>query len=143
VHASIALVLVTPAYQVETARARAVLPESLARTDAIQQAGHLALLLLGLERGDPTLLRSCLEDRIGEPARLSLYPGFAQARASALEAGAHGVCVSGAGPTVLALVTADDGDRVGAAMAAAYHSAGFASEVHRASVDQAGGRVVA
>lgn len=143
VHASIALVLVTPEYQVETARARAVLPSSIARADAIQQAGHLALLVLGLERGDPALLRSSLEDRIAEPARLSLYPGFEQARADALAAGAHGVCVSGAGPTVLALATGDSGQRVGAAMAAAYRQAGFAADVHLASVDQAGARVVA
>ncbi len=143
VHASIALVLVTPDYQVETARARAVLPSSIPRPDAIQQAGHLALLVLGLERGDPALLRSCLEDRIAEPARLPLYPGFEKAREDALAAGAHGVCVSGAGPTVLALATSDSSRRVGAAMAAAYRQAGFAADVHLASVDQAGARVVA
>ena len=143
VHASIALVLVTPDYQVETARARAVLPSTIPRTDAIQQAGHLALLVLGLERGDPALLRSCLEDRIAEPARRELYPGFGEARENALQTGAHGVCVSGAGPTVLALATHDSGERVGAAMASAFRQAGFDAAVHLARVDEAGARVVA
>lgn len=143
VHESIGIVLVTPAYEVKTADARAVLPALVPRADAIAQAGHFARLVLGLERGDPGLLRSCMEDRIAEPARLSLYPGFREARAAALLAGAHGVCVSGAGPTVLALCPCDVSARVGSLMLAAYGDSGYAAVVHVARVDPHGARVVA
>jgi homoserine kinase len=143
VHASIGMVLVTPAYEVRTAEARAALPAHVARGDAIAQAGHLARLVLGLERGDPELLRSCLEDRIALPVRLRLFPGFEQARGAALAAGAHGACVSGAGPTALALCEAAKAGPVGAAMAGAYSAAGHAAVVHVAQVDAYGARLLA
>lgn len=143
VHPSIELVLVTPGYQVRTAEARAVLPALVPRQEAIAQAGHLGRLLLGLERGDPELLRSCMEDRIAEPERVRLFPGFREARAAALLAGAHGACVSGAGPTVLALCPSGAAGPVGAAMAAAFASAGHEARVHPATVDAAGARLVA
>lgn len=143
VHASVGLVLVTPGYAVRTADARARLPERVPRADAIAQAGHLARLVVGLERGDPELLRSCLEDRIAEPFRLELYPGFPEARAAALRAGAHGVCVSGAGPTLLALSPHALAQGVGAAVKAAYAGCGHQARVHVAEVDSQGARIVA
>lgn len=142
VHESVGIVLVTPAYEVKTAEARAVLPALVSRADAIAQAGHFARLLLGLERGDPAMLSSCMEDRIAEPARLALYPGFLETRAAALVAGAHGVCVSGAGPTVLALCPQALSAKVGSAMVAAYADSGCAAVVHLAQVDPRGARLV-
>jgi homoserine kinase len=142
VHPSIGLVFVTPAYEVKTATARGALPINVPRADAIAQAGHLGRLLLGLERGEPELLRSCMEDRIAEPARLALYPGFKQARAAALAAGAHGVCVSGAGPTALALVPSAQSKQVGEAMVAAYGKSGCEAVVHIAQVAPDGARLV-
>lgn len=142
VHASIGLVFVTPAYEVETATARGALPLHVPRADAIAQAGHLARLLLGLASGEPELLRSCMEDRITEPVRLALYPAYEQARAAALAAGAHGVCISGAGPTVLALAASEHSRKVGEAMLAAYGESGHEAVVHVASVDLEGARLV-
>jgi homoserine kinase len=143
VHANVGIVLVTPAYEVRTAEARAALPAQVPRGDAIAQAGHFARLVLGLERGDPELLRSCMEDRIAEPARRGMFPGFEQARAAALAAGAHGACVSGAGPTALALCEAKNAEKVGAAMASAYGAAGHEAAVHVAQVDAHGARLLA
>ena len=142
VHESVAIVLVTPAHEVRTAEARALLPALVARADAIAQVGHFARLLLGLERGDAEMLRSCMEDRIAEPARLSLYPGFREARAAALVAGAHGACVSGAGPTVLALCPGAASAKVGSAMVAAYADSGCEAAVHFAQVDPLGARLI-
>lgn len=142
VHESIGIVFVTPAYEVPTAEARKVLPAGVPRGDAIAQAGHFARLVLGLERGEAEMLRSCMEDRIAEPARLALYPGFQQARAAALACGAHGVCVSGAGPTVLALCPIELSAKAGEAMVAAYRGSGFEAGVHVAQVDPHGARLV-
>jgi len=142
VHPDLALVLVTPAYTVETARARAVLPAQVSRADAVAQAARLAGLVAGLERGDADLIRRSMVDGIAEPARRALYPGYPEARAAGLEAGAVGVAVSGAGPTVVAVVTAGSAEAVGAALRAAYERLGIAASVHAAEVDGLGARVV-
>jgi homoserine kinase len=141
VHPSLRLVFATPAYGVETARARAVLPEAVPRGDAVRQASSLAGLVLGLERGDGDLLRAATCDHIAEPARIRLYPGYAAARAAALGAGAFGVAVSGAGPTVLSLVPEGCEGAVSAAVREAYAACGFASTLHLAAVDDHGARV--
>src|SRR5262249_61179352 len=106
VHPGLALVLATPAYGVETAAARAVLPKDVSRHDAVLQAACLGSLVLGLERGDASLIRGALFDRIAEPPRRHLYPGYAEARAAALDAGAPRVAASGARAPPLALAAA-------------------------------------
>lgn len=142
VHPSLRFVLVTPAYGVETVRARAVLPASVTRADAVGQASALAGLVLALERGDGELLRAAMCDRVAEPSRIPLYPGFARARGAALAQGAFGVAVSGAGPTLLAVVPESSGEDVGRAVAAAYAAEGVTPcTVRVASVDDAGARL--
>jgi homoserine kinase len=143
VHSSLGLVLATPAYEVETARARAVLPAGVPRGDAIGQASCLAALVIGLERGDYELVRASMQDRIAEPARASLYPGYPEARAAALAAGALGVVVSGAGPTVVAVVPLDRSPQVAEALVAGYRRVGLEAVAHEARVDEEGARVVA
>jgi homoserine kinase len=142
VHPDLGLVLVTPDYAVETARARAVLPAAVARADAVGQAARLAGLVAGLERGDGDLVRRCMADAIAEPARAALYPGYGEARAAGLEAGALGVAVSGAGPSAVALARPGSVDSIGAAMRAAYERRGIAAQVHACEVDALGARVV-
>jgi homoserine kinase len=141
VHPSLRLVFVTPAYGVETARARAVLPESVPRGDAVGQASALAGLVLGLERGDGALLRAAMVDRLAEPSRIPLYPGYARARDAALSEGAFGVAVSGAGPTLLAIVPEGSEAAVGRAVVAAYEHEGTRTRLHLAGVDTEGARL--
>jgi homoserine kinase len=141
VHATLRLVLVSPAYEVATAAARAAVPQHVTRADAVWQAAALGALVLGLERGDPDLLREAMVDRIAEPARLPLYPGYAEARAAGLEAGAAGVAISGAGPAIVA-VCVGAGEAVGRAMREAYAQLGIEAAVHEARVDDGGARVV-
>lgn len=142
VHSDLRIVLLTPDYAVETARARAVLPAQVSRGDAIAQAASLAGLLAGLERGDLGLIRRSMTDRVAEPSRLALYPGYPEARAAGWNAGA-GVAISGAGPTVMAVVRAGSEDAVAAAMQDAYRRRNVETSVHVASIDPAGARVLA
>jgi homoserine kinase len=142
VHPSLTLVLVTPAYEVRTQEARRVLPDVVPRGGAVAQAAHLGALVLALERGDLALLRRAAEDHIAEPARAPLYPGYPEARAAGLIAGAATVTMSGAGPTVVALAPRASRGAVGEALRAAFARAGFESSVHEADVDHQGARVV-
>lgn len=141
IHPLLRFVVATPDYGVPTARARSVLPDAVARGEAVAQAAHLVRLVLGLETGDPDLLRSCMEDRIAEPARLPLLPGFLEARQAGLVAGAAGVTISGAGPTALALAPVDRAEAVAAAMTAAYKARGIGCLVRVTEADGRGARL--
>jgi homoserine kinase len=142
-HPDLRLVLVTPAYEVETAVARAVLPQAVARATAVGQAARLGALMLGLERGDPDLIDASMRDLVAEPARASLFPGYAQARVAGLQAGACGVAVSGAGPTIVAVALEPDAEAAGQAMREAYGRLGIDAIAQVTRADEQGARAVA
>jgi homoserine kinase len=137
------VVLVRPEQELRTADGRAVLPRELPRDVALHQAAQVGALVAALAAGDYELLGRAIDDRIAEPARARLLPGFAEAKAAALGAGALGSSISGSGPTSFALTRGHAaGERVAAAMVAAYAAAGFRSEARVAGVDRAGARLL-
>lgn len=90
-----------PPLELSTVEARRVLPYQIPREDAIFNISRAALLLNALGSGDTELLRIAMDDRIHQPYRIPLIPGYDIARGLAYQCGAAGVCVSGAGPTLL------------------------------------------
>jgi homoserine kinase len=99
--AGLSAILVVPRLPVRTAAARAALPAMVPLADAAANAGHAALLALGLERGDLDLVAAGLRDRIHQPYRAHLFPQSAALLERAPALGALGATISGAGPTVL------------------------------------------
>lgn len=95
-------VLVHPAQVLETRRARAALVGSYKLEDFVAQSANLALVLSGCARADAALVRAGLADVLIEPRRAALIPGFAAVKQAALDAGAMGASISGAGPSVFA-----------------------------------------
>jgi homoserine kinase len=143
VPAELIVVLVRPEQQMRTAEARAVLPADVPLEVALHQAAQVAAMAAALATGDYALLGRAMDDRIAEPSRAGLLPGFYQAKAAALEAGALGSSISGSGPTAFALVRGrETGERVAAAMVAAYRDEGIPSEARVAPVDREGARLV-
>jgi homoserine kinase len=137
------VVLVRPDQRMRTAEARAVLPREVSRSIALHQAAHVAAMVAAFALADYALLGRAVDDRIAEPARAGLLPGFAEAKAAALQAGALGSSISGSGPTVFALARGREAaERIGRAMAEAYRSRGQSSDVLVGRVDQAGARIV-
>jgi homoserine kinase len=113
-------VVVHPDLEIETARARALLGDSVPLADAIQQWANLGAFVDALHRADFDLLARSLEDRIAEPRRAPLVPGLAIIKEAAAAAGALGCSLSGSGPSLFALCRGDDvAGRVAEAMAAA------------------------
>ncbi|MCL2655401.1 MAG: homoserine kinase [Coriobacteriia bacterium] len=107
--AGVAAVIVSSHRELHTSEARRVLPERISRADAISNLSRTALLVAAILDGRPDLLRAAMKDRLHEPYRAPLIPDFETLRAALLEAGADGAGLSGAGPTVAALVIdADD-----------------------------------
>ena len=143
VPAELYVVLARPDQRMRTAEARAVLPRDIPRAVALHQAAQVAAMVAALALDDYALLGRAVDDRIAEPARAGLLPGFAEAKTAALAAGALGSSISGSGPTAFALARgAASGARVAAAMRAAYESAGHRCDVRVGAVDRAGARIV-
>jgi len=136
------VVLVRPAMELRTAEGRAVLPGQVDRSVALHQAAQVAAMVAALASGDLALLGRAIDDRIAEPARAPLLPGFLEAKAAALEAGALGCSISGSGPTAFALVSDEGaGARVAGAMVRAYGARGFECTQRVAAVDRIGAQV--
>jgi homoserine kinase len=137
------VVVVRPDQRLRTADARAVLPADVPRATALHQAAQVAALVAALASDDYALLGRSIDDRIAEPARAGLLPGFREAKAAALEAGALGCSISGSGPSVFALARGSQvGAAVGSAMADAYRSCGLTTEVRVVRVDREGARLL-
>ena len=123
-------VLVHPDAVLETRRAREALKGAYELKDFVAQSANLALVLAGCWRGDAALVRAGLADVLVEPRRAPLIAGFAQVKQAALDHGAMGASISGAGPSVFAwFETRDGAQAAGQAMQAAFAAAGFASDV--------------
>jgi homoserine kinase len=96
-------VVVHPELEIETAKARALLGDTVPLADAVRQWANLGALVDGLHRSDFAQISRALEDTIAEPRRASLVPGLAQIKRAATEAGALGCSLSGSGPSLFAL----------------------------------------
>lgn len=94
-------VLATPPDPVSTREARAAMAEEVPLEDAVHNTAHVALLVLGLARGDLDLVGRGLSDRLHQPQRAHLYPRSMELLGRALELGAVGASISGGGPSVL------------------------------------------
>jgi homoserine kinase len=133
------IVLAHPSQRLRTADARGVLPASIARGDVVHQMAHVGAIVAACHANDLALLGRAIDDRIAEPARAPLRPGFAEAKRAAMTAGALGASISGAGPTAFALAAGDEaGERVAAAMRDAYAHAGVACTARVTHVDSNG-----
>ena len=137
VPAGLRWVALIPEVTSATAQARAVLPASVPYHDAVFNVQRVALLLASLWAGRPAALAAALEDRLHEPYRLRLFPWMPEVVRAARAAGALGCVLSGAGPSLLAVVAGDD-TPVAAAMEAALRRAGMAGAARRFDVDTAG-----
>ena len=117
-----------------TAEARAVLPASVPRADAVFNVQRVALLLAALQSGRTDALAPALDDRLHQPYRLALFPWMPAVVAAARRAGALGCVLSGAGPALIAVAAGDDG-AVAAAMEGALRTAGLAGTARALPVD--------
>lgn len=136
------IALATPDQQLATVQARAVLPSQVTRATAVHQMAQVGALVHACHSGDLALLGRCIDDRIAEPARMPLLPGFGEAKRAALDAGALGVSISGAGPTAFAICdSGESAARVADAMRSAYAHAGSSCHTRLCEVDRAGAAV--
>ncbi len=134
VDTSISLVACLPEIIISTRDARGVVPDTAPIADIVETVGNAATLSVGMTRDDPVLVGRGMDDSIVTPHRITLIEGYEQVRTAALEAGATGVTVSGAGPTMLAVCRESDQRAVASAMTGAFEARGIESRAYQTSV---------
>ncbi|MDR5709341.1 MAG: homoserine kinase [Armatimonadota bacterium] len=138
-----AAVVAIPEFEVPTPLARQQLPARVPREDAVFNVGRTALLVGALVARRWDLLGIATEDRLHQPYRKPLVPGFEDVCAAARKAGALGVALSGAGPSLLAFAPLPQASQVAEAMQAAFTGHGVRARTVVAQVDLEGTRVQA
>jgi homoserine kinase len=134
-------VVLVPEVTSATAEARAVLPESVPRADAVFNVQRVCLLLAALQTSRLDAVGAALDDRLHQPYRRRLFPWMPAVAEAARAAGALGCVLSGAGPSLLAAVR-DDGGVVARAMERALQSEGMQGRARALAVDTEGAVVV-
>ncbi len=138
------IVVVTPRFQLLTARSRTVLPKRVPLAAMIANCARACTLVAAVAKQDAQCFGRSIVDVVVEPARAPLIPGFASVKRAALKSGALGCSISGAGSSVFAVT--DDralGERIGRAMQKAFARARLDSVVTVTAIDPSGARVVA
>lgn len=97
-----------PDFFLQTSRARAVLPKMVSHKDAVYNAGHTALLTASIMNGDYEKIRYAIGDRLHQHYRKKLIPGMDDIFKISYRHGALGVYLSGAGPTIVAIIKSDN-----------------------------------
>jgi homoserine kinase len=129
-----------PQRESRTHAMRAALPAEVDHAAAARQAARSALLATAIMTSDAGLLRAAMRDELHQPFRLPLLPGSRELIESAYERGAAGACLSGAGPTVLAIC---DSPASAHAVEKAWNAAGVPGMATRLRFDTSGARLIA
>ncbi|MDD2362760.1 MAG: homoserine kinase [Oscillospiraceae bacterium] len=130
-----------PDFELKTEVARAVLPDKVSRTDAVYNLSRAALMTASLFSGSLENLRVAVQDRLHQPYRFPLISGAERIFYIAYELGAYATAISGAGPSVLAIVDRDDVQFISKAEAELEHSGLSGWQVRLFSCDSDGATV--
>jgi len=136
-------VVVHPDHIVETRAAREVLQTGFRIEEIVAQQTRLGLFLAGCYQNDLDLIRAGLADGLIEPRRAGLIPGFFDVKQAALDHGALGASISGAGPSVFGwFVERQAAEQAGRDMVCAFNQHGLAAKALVSELDAPGARLL-
>jgi len=135
------VIIVLPDFDFSTSSARAVLPDRVPFKDAIYNLARMGLLIRALEAGDYEKLFIAMRDKLHQNYRIPLIPGMRLAFSAAYQAGAKGVVLSGAGPS-MAVFAPDDHEKIGFAIQSVFTQVGLKSRVWILPVDTRGCQIL-
>jgi homoserine kinase len=138
--AEIRAVVVSPHSQLPTHVARAALQRTVSRQDAVYNLQRTALFTAALAQQRYDLFWEAMHDRLHQPQRESLVPGLAEALALPRMPGLLGIALSGAGPSIVALVNGNE-EAIGARLASCFQARRIESTVRILDVDNEGCQV--
>ena len=135
--------LIYPHIEILTAHARSILKDTVPLKTAIQQSANLSGFILGMINGDFELIGRSLEDVMIEPQRAALIPGFYEVKKAAIDAGAMGCTISGAGPTIFAMSQNNlEAEAIRVAMKAVFDKLKIKSTTYVSTVNNTGAKVM-
>ncbi|HIP73208.1 MAG TPA: homoserine kinase [Anaerolineae bacterium] len=138
--AEMKVVVVLPDFHLLTSEARAALPAKVSLPDAVFNASRTPLLIRALETADYAKLTLAMQDKLHQPYRIPLIPGLADAFTAAYAAGAAGVALSGAGPSLIAFAPSGH-EAIGEAVTAVFAQHQLPSRTWILDIDRDGSRV--
>jgi homoserine kinase len=127
--ANVEFAIVLPEIKVDTSLARAVLPKRVDLSSMVHNVGRAATFIAGIALNSVEIMGKGMIDIVVEPARAHLIPGLSHVKERALKSGAAGVTISGAGPSIIALVNSERtrAEEVALAMKDAFEEVGIKS----------------
>ncbi|SNR65515.1 homoserine kinase [Desulfurobacterium atlanticum] len=134
------VIVVVPELFLSTEDSRAVLPPGYSRDDVIFNIQRVGLLMGALQKKDFSLLKEAVKDRIHQPYRGDIIPGFWDVLSQGYKEGAYAVYLSGAGSCIGALAD-NNFDNIGKAMCDVFESLGIEAKYLVLDVDKEGARV--
>ena len=136
-------VVLHPHIEVKTSDSRAVIQPMIPLKSAITQIGNLGGFIAGLYTNDYELIGRSLKDVIVEPFRKHLIPNFDEVKNAAIQNGALGAGISGAGPSIFALCKGkDSAENVAKAMKESYSLTGVEFDIHLSKVNSKGIEII-
>jgi len=140
---SAVIVIVTPDFRLLTKASRTALPKTVPMSDVVSNLTYASMIAWAAAKGDARRFGAAIIDRIAEPARAPLIPGFAEAKQNALSAGAFGCGISGAGASVFAVSDEKStGHEIGEAMRLGFEHCGIKAKICVTKIDQKGARAI-
>lgn len=131
--------VIHPEVEILTKDARGILSDTVPLKKFIQQSANLGAFIIGMYNSDIGLIGRSLQDVIIEPQRARLIPHFKEVKEAALQAGALGCSISGAGPSIFALsANSLIAETVGEWMKQIYRDAGISYEIYQSPINQEG-----
>ena len=134
-------VIIVPAFEVSTRDARRRLPKKIPLSDGTFNVQRVGMLLAAFAYGRDDLFREAMQDKLHQPYRKDLMGPLDEVFSAGYEAGALGVCISGAGPCVLAVCHRNAG-KVGIAMREIYQAHGISAKMHILRISAQGAHAV-
>ncbi|WP_457569853.1 homoserine kinase [Desulfurobacterium sp.] len=134
------VIIVVPELFLSTEDSRSVLPDTYTREDVIFNVQRVALLMGALQKKDFSLLKEAVKDRIHQPYRCDLIPGFWEVLSQGYKEGAYAVYLSGAGSCIGALAD-NNFENIGKAMCDVFESLGIDARYLVLDVDKEGARI--
>ena len=135
-------VAIIPDFELKTEAARACLPKEVSHKDAVYNLSRAALFSASLLTGKFENLRTAVHDRLHQPYRMELIPHCREVFDIAYTHGAYGAYISGAGPTIMAIVDEENAYFAGK-MKFSLDNAGLTGwQVHEFHIDNEGTKII-
>lgn len=142
VFTTLKFIVIVPDFELKTEKARQCLPKEIPFSDAVYNLSRAALFSASLLTGKYENLRTAVDDRLHQPYRIELIPHAADVFETAYSLGAYAAYISGAGPSIMTVVDAENTYFAGK-LRFALDRAGLESwDVHELHIDNAGTRIV-